>query len=109
MFYFYLFADFLENAFTIVPLVSEGIKFLLFESPVDLVHKMSNKVVTVSENPGVGYFKLSNGPREGAFRIVSNSKKKSNDRVCPLINSLYLPISFFFSYFFFFNFILLIG
>lgn len=44
---------------------------------------MSNKVVTVSEDPGVGYFvKLSNGPREGAFRIVSNTKKKINDRVC---------------------------
>jgi hypothetical protein len=71
----------LENAFTIVPLKSEGIKFLLYGAAVDIVHKMSNKIVTVGSGPGNEYFKLMNGTREGLFKIISNSKKKINDRV----------------------------
>ncbi len=65
-----------------MPLQTEGLKFLLYGSQVDLVHKMSNKIVTVGEKPGSTYFRLSNGAREGIFRIFSNSKKKRNDRVC---------------------------
>lgn len=70
-----------ENAFTIVPLHSEGLKFLLYGAAVDIVHKMSSKIVTVGDGPGNSYFRLANAPREGIFKIISNSKKKRNDRV----------------------------
>jgi hypothetical protein len=67
-----------------VPLRSEGLKFLLYGAAVDIVHKMSGKIVTMGDGPGDAYFRLANAPREGIFKIISNSKKKRNDRVCSL-------------------------